>query len=130
MKLEKWNGLAEHPGQNRFLASLTYTHGLLSIQVEYRKLDTCFVLMFRSPTYFRVMDEGDLLKFQNQFSAPVFATSFIYQAYETELIDFCYVQKEQILEKDKYRHFIIVTDDDFIDVVTYDDEPTLAVIDL
>ncbi len=76
------------------------------------------------------MNEGDLLKFQSQFNKPIFADSFIFEAFETDLIDFCHNEKQEILDKSKYRHFIIVSDDDFIDVVTYDDEPTLAVIDL
>ncbi|XOV79772.1 MAG: hypothetical protein ACFHVJ_02160 [Aestuariibacter sp.] len=130
MQVELWDGLAKHPGQNRFIASLTYSYGLLKIQIEYRELDTSFVLMFRSPTYFRVMDEGDLLRFQSQFNTPIFADSFIFEAFNTELIDFCHREKQEILDKEKYHHYIIATDDDFIDVVTYDDEPTLVAIDL
>ncbi len=130
VNVELWSGLDKHPGQNRFVASLTYSYGLLKIQIEYRNLDTSFVLMFRSPTYFRVMDEGDLLRFQSQFNKPIFTESFIFEAFETELIEFCYREKHEILDKDKYRHYIIATDDDFIDVVVYDDKPTLAVLDL
>ena len=130
MKVEQWEGLNEHPGQNRFLASLNYSCGLLQVQIEYRKLDTSYILMFRSPTYFRVMDEADLLRFQNQFSKPIFAESFIFEAFETELIDYCHSEKLEILDKAKYRHFIIATDDDYVDVVMYEDIPTLVKIDL
>jgi len=130
MKVEPWKGLNEHPGKNRFLASLNYSYGLLQIQIEYSKLDVSYVVMFRSPTYFKAMDEGDLLKFQSQFSHPIFVDSFIFEAFDTELINYCHSEKLEMLDKTKYRHFIIATDDDYIDVVTYDDLPTLAVIDL
>lgn len=92
--VEPWKGLKEHPGQNRFLANLSYSYGLLTIQIEYRKLESSYVVMFRSPTLFRVMDEGDLLRFQSQFEGPVFASSFIFELFDTELINF--VMKKEI----------------------------------
>ena len=76
------------------------------------------------------MDEGDLLKFQSQFSKPIFVDSFIFEAFDTELINYCHSEKLEILDKTKYRHFIVAADDDYIDVITYDDIPTLAAIDL
>jgi hypothetical protein len=128
--VEPWKGLKEHPGQNRFLANLSYSYGLLTIQIEYRKLESSYVVMFRSPTLFRVMDEGDLLRFQSQFEGPVFASSFIFELFDTELINFCYEERDRSMDKGKYRHFAVVSDDDFVEIVTYDDEPTITAIDL
>lgn len=34
------------------------------------------------------------------------------------------------MDKGKYRHFAVVSDDDFVEIVTYDDEPTITAIDL
>tara|TARA_R110001606_G_scaffold124461_1_gene257925 strand:+ start:182 stop:412 length:231 start_codon:yes stop_codon:yes gene_type:complete len=76
------------------------------------------------------MDEGDLLKFQSQFDTPVFANGFIYQIYDSELINYCYNEKCEILEKEKFNHFVLVTDDDFIDVIAFDDEPSIVAIDV
>ncbi|WP_199271644.1 hypothetical protein [Paraglaciecola sp. L3A3] len=130
MNIELWKGSNDQPKQDRFLASLNYSHGLLTAQIEYRKLDQSYLIAFRTPHYFRVMDEGDLLKFQSQFDTPVFADGFIYQAYDSELINYCFNEKHEIFEKDKFNHFILVTDDEFIDVITYDDQPTIVAIDV
>jgi len=130
VKIELWKGYSEQPRQNRFLASLNYSHGLLTVQIEYSKLDQSYLVVFRAPHYFRVMDEGDLLKFQSQFDTPVFANGFIYQIYDSELINYCYNEKCEILEKEKFNHFVLVTDDDFIDVIAFDDEPSIVAIDV
>ena len=130
MHVEPWKGLKEHPGQDRFLANLHYSRSLLTIQIAYMKLERSYLLMFRAPTLFRVMDEGDLLRFQKQFKEPVFAESFIYELFDTELINYCFEEKLCSVDKSKYRHFVVVSDDDFIDIVLIDDEPTITAIDL
>ncbi|MDP5460479.1 hypothetical protein [Alishewanella sp. SMS8] len=130
MHVEPWKGLKEHPGQDRFLANLNYSRALLTIQIAYMKLERSYLLMFRAPTLFRVMDEGDLLRFQKQFKEPVFAGSFIYELFDTELINFCFEERDRSIDKAKYRHFAVVSDDDFIDIVLIDDEPTITAIDL
>lgn len=76
------------------------------------------------------MDERDLLRFQKQFKEPVFAESFIYELFDTELINYCFEEKLCSVHKAKYLHFIVVSDDDFIDIVLIDDEPTITVVDL
>jgi hypothetical protein len=127
MKINKWGGVEQFK-DHRHLKLLSYSYGVLSIHVAYPNRSLSYVIIFDCPVLYRVMDEGNLLKYQNSLNSinTELSSGFIFEVSESEEIEYCFSQKLEILEKEKYRHFQVVTDDDIIDVVTFDEEPKVV----
>jgi hypothetical protein len=127
MKINKWGGVEQFK-DHRHLKSLSYSYGVLSIHVAYPNRSLSYVIIFDRPVLYRAMDEGDLLKYQNSLNSinTELSGGFIFEVSESEEIEYCFSQKLEILEKEKYRHFQVVTDDDIIDVVTFNEEPKVV----
>lgn len=126
MKIYKWNGI-EQSKDRRHLNSLSYSYGVLSIHVAYPNRSLSYLIIFNSPIFYRAMDECNLLKYQNSLNSinAELSEGFIFELGESEEIEFCFSQKLEMQEREKYRHFQIVTDDDIIDVVTFNEEPKI-----
>lgn len=127
MEINKWDRI-EQSKAPRHLKLLSYSYGVLNIHVAYPSRSLSYVIIFYCPVFFKSMDEGDLLKYQNSLNAMNIdlSSGFIFELNDSEEVSYCFNQKLEILEKERYRHFQVVTDDDIIDIITLDEEPKVV----
>nr|WP_284183140.1 hypothetical protein [Providencia rettgeri] len=92
-----------------------FKYDLESLSLTLSKPDESFTLSFEWVYSFRVTGEGDLLKMQEHFDGQM--TTGLYKVENSSYLKWFHEQSENIHD-DVIEHYLIVTIDDVIEVIT------------
>ncbi|MDV5225795.1 hypothetical protein AB7W11_06700 [Providencia manganoxydans] len=92
-----------------------FKYDLESLSLTLSKPDESFTLSFEWVDSFRVTGEGDLLKMQEHFDGQM--TTGLYKVENSSYLKWFHEQSENIHD-DIIEHYLIVTIDDVIEVIT------------
>ncbi|MCL9674582.1 hypothetical protein [Citrobacter sp. MNAZ 1397] len=104
--------------KNRFLVNFRYSSGALQITLsstQENKIDEIDIV-FDWVHSFRVTDEGDLLKLQDELNGQMLTGIYLVEG--SEYLIWFNNQSANIHDNDEIVHYLIVTSDDVIDVLS------------
>ncbi len=104
-----------HCLQDRQLVDFKYSSGTISLVLSSNK-EGKIKVVFDWVHSFRVTDEGDLLKMQDELNGQM--TTGVYIVGESKYLSWFNEQSSSIHDGESINHYLIVTGDDVIDVLS------------